>query len=307
MKNRASSFLLLLLLVMPFSGCSKDNNAPVAGPVSATPTPSGPLDTTPPPSTVKLIFLHHSVGQNWLATGNGNLGSQLNANHYFVSDTNYGWNDPPVTPAHFLAFNPDKTVGSHTDTGDWPFWFTNDVMPAVYAESSNTCYSNTITDPGGANEIILFKSCYPNSVVGDSMADEQILYNSLLPYFAAHTDKMFVLCVPPPQVTISYPSVTRQLANWLVDRTSGWLSSYSGNNVFVFDLYNVLTDPKNHHRVNGGVIEHVVTTSPTNPSHPDELYYDTGGDSHPSAAGGQKATAELVPLLNAWYHQWKGL
>jgi len=30
------------------------------------------------------------------------------------------------------------------------------------------------------------------------------------------------------------------------------------------------------------------------------------GDSHPTGAGGQKATAEFVKLLNVKYHAWKG-
>jgi hypothetical protein len=66
----------------------------------------------------------------------------------------------------------------------------------------------------------------------------------------------------------------------------------------VFDFYNVLTAPENHHRVNNGNIEHIVANSNN------ELYYPSGDD-HPSAAGSQKATSEFVPLLNAWYHQWK--
>jgi len=35
------------------------------------------------------------------------------------------------------------------------------------------------------------------------------------------------------------------------------------------------------------------------------LCYPTSDDI-PSAEGKQKATAEFVPLLKAWYHQWKG-
>ena len=44
-----------------------------------------------PTSIVKLIFIHHSCGENWLQDGYGNLGIALGANNYFVSDTNYGW------------------------------------------------------------------------------------------------------------------------------------------------------------------------------------------------------------------------
>jgi hypothetical protein len=40
-------------------------------------------------------------------------------------------------------------------------------------------------------------------------------------------------------------------------------------------------------------------------SGPAGLAYPTADD-HPSAAGGQKASVELVPLLNVAYHRWKG-
>ena len=63
----------------------------------------------PPAEPVKLIFIHHSVGENWLTDGNGNLGQTLNANNYFVSDTNYGW-------------GPDS-IGDATDYPNWLDWF----------------------------------------------------------------------------------------------------------------------------------------------------------------------------------------
>jgi hypothetical protein len=53
-------------------------------------------DPTPPASPVKLIFIHHSTGGNWLADPasnelGGGLGRALMENNYFVSATNYGW------------------------------------------------------------------------------------------------------------------------------------------------------------------------------------------------------------------------
>jgi len=37
---------------------------------------------------VKLIFIHHSCGSNWLNDGNGGLDIALRDSGYFVSDTN---------------------------------------------------------------------------------------------------------------------------------------------------------------------------------------------------------------------------
>ena len=123
---------------------------------------AGAVNTAPPASPVKLVFIHHSTGQAWLDDGHGRLGIALRDNGYFVSDTNYGW-------------GPDS-IGDTTDIGHWWTWFrgpsAGTYMTALYAESGQNCsYSRLATDPGGANEIVLFKSCFPNSQLSGSDAD----------------------------------------------------------------------------------------------------------------------------------------
>ncbi len=228
--------------------------------------------------TVNLIFIHHSVGENWLNYG---LCEMLNDNGYHVADTYYGWNE----------------MGDRTDTTDWPDWFNDAVMPSVYSEMGTMTANNTIDPAPGENEIVMFKSCFPNSDVGNSITDEQEIYNSLLPYFSEHPDKMFILVTPPPMQNISSPKKTRELANWLVD---GWLSDYNTGNVFVFDFYNVLTAPDNHHYFDGTNEVHNVT-DPSN-----TLFYDDGGDDHPNSEGSTKAAGQFISLLNYWYGQFKG-
>jgi hypothetical protein len=277
-----------------------------------------------PTKTVKLIFIHHSTGQNWLADGNGNLGIALKNNNYFVSDTNYGW-------------GPD-TIGSSTDTGHWYTWFRGPksatYMHALYTEfGQHSSYTRLSSDPDPSreNEIIMFKSCFPNSAIsgnpndaaktgsnplrGNSgpltVANAKWIYNDILTYFAAHQDKLFVLIVPPPlaegDTTAAQAANARAVANWLVTK---WLAVYSHNNVVVFDFYNVLTsnggnantndagqESGNHHRWWNGSVQHITTGSSN------FLTYPTG-DSHPSQAGNRKATEEFVPLLNYYYHRW---
>ncbi len=225
--------------------------------------------------TVNLIFIHHSVGENWLNDG---LCQSLNESNIHVADTYYGWSN----------------MGDHTDTADWPNWFNDDVMPSVYSKLSAETAPNAIDPGAGENTIIMFKSCFPNSEVGDSIDDEIAIYHSLLDYFSRHTDKMFVLVTPPPMQNISNPKKTRELANFLVDK-DGWLKDYPDSNVFVFDLYNVLTSPDNHHRLVDGAEQHIVA------SEQNTLYYDSGGDDHPNTQGNIKATEEFVPLLLYWY------
>lgn len=246
------------------------------------------VNTTQPSSTVKLVFIHHSCGGNWLADGDGNLGDALNDNHYYVTETNYGWNAQP-----------GDGQGDHTDTSDWPSWFNDDKMPYIYSNDENSAYSNHIANPGGENEIIMFKSCYPLSEVGDSISDEKSVYNSLLPYFAAHQNKLFILITPPGETHVDSYLKTRELCNWLVDIDNGWLKDYTGKNVFVFDFYCVLSETGSHHRVSGGEVEYVYSSSydGNSPYH--------NGDDHPNAVGNQKATNEFLPLLNNAYNQWK--
>jgi hypothetical protein len=293
-------FMKRIMLLLSFGiilgvSCGSDNTTGSGGSAQ---TITGPLlNTAAPSQTVRMVFIHHSTGSDWISSSSGGLGTALNNNNnYYTTECDYGW-DAEI----------NDNIGDRTDTVNWSEWFTDTKMPYVYANLSHFDYTNVISDPGGQNEIIMFKSCYPNSEVGASIDDEKAIYNSLLAYFADHTNKMFVLVIPPPEIVIDSQALTRELSNWLVDRKNGWLSTYAHKNVYAFNYYNVLTDPGNHHWVNGaGYEENVITGSPANPSHQNELYYYTGTDSHPTSAGHQKATREFVKLLNGWYNLWKG-
>ncbi len=292
------------------------------------------LNPNPPSHPVKLVFIHHSTGEAWLEDGNGNLGIALRDNNYFVSDTNYGWGPTDAD----VGFD---TIGDHTDIGHWYNWFAgphrNTYLSALYAESGqNSSYSRLGSDPGGQNEIIMFKSCFPNSNLGGEATDPPTtgnnplrgqdagseyhtvgnakgIYNDILAYFATRQDKLFVVIAAPPlraaDTDPTYAANARAFNNWLV---GNWLASYAYNNVAVFDFYNVLTSnggnsntndlgsaTGNHHRWWGGAIQHVQTVN--------NNYSAYGsGDSHPTAAGNQKATGEFVTLLNVFYNRWKG-
>lgn len=298
--------------------------------LAMTPARGQALNPNPPAATVKLIFIHHSTGEGWLSDVLGRLGITLTANNYFVSDTNYGW-------------GPDA-IGDLTDIGHWDNWFLGPssatYCSALYAESGNNSgYSRMPDDPGGDNEIIMFKSCFPNSSIygnpgdaplakgldnpiygqsaGDSsytVANVKGLYRDLLDYFQTQPSKLLILIVSPPLIqsatTASEAANARAVANWLV---TSWLSSYPLSNVKVFDYFNVLTSNGgsrtindagktngNHHRYWNSAIQHIQTVAGS--------YCAYGsGDSHPTAAGQKKATAEFVPLLNIWYNAWKDI
>jgi len=281
----------------------------------------------PPEETLKLVFIHHSCGDNWLSASGGDLGNALGATNYYVSDTYYGW-------------GPDE-IGSLTDIGNWWSWFcgpdSSEYMHAVFiTNNQNASYSRPIADPGGENAIVMFKSCYPNShlegsptdpaTTGDNplrgedcysgnhnIANAKGIYNDLLATFEAKPEKLFVAVTAPPLV----PNDTdargaenaRAFNNWLVN---DWLDGYPLNNVVVYDYYNVLTSnggntqtndvgsaTGNHHRWWEDAEQHLQTVDNDRAS-----YGQSASDSHPTSAGHQKATNEFVPLLNYWVDLW---
>ena len=216
------------------------------------------LSPTPPTKIVKLISIHHSCGENWLADWGGELGKTLKNNNYFVSDTNYGW-------------GPDA-IGDRTDIGHWWEWFNgpnrNTYTNALYKEyEQHSDYTRLANDPGGENEIIMFKSCYPNSHIGGKPNDKPIkganplrgqdcyspyhkvahvkrIYKDLLRYFKTRQDKLFIVITAPPLVEggtdKAHAANARAVNNWLIKL---WLKKYNKkySNVRVFDFYNVLT------------------------------------------------------------------
>jgi hypothetical protein len=290
---------------------------------------SSTLNPNPPDQAVRLIFIHHSTGENWLADDNGRLGVALRDNNYYVSDTNYGW-------------GPDG-IGSSTDIGHWWLWFrgpdSGDYLSDLYSESGqHASYSRMAgQSPVTENEVILFKSCFPNSALkgapgnpappiaqnplrgqdsgspSHTVANAKGVYTDLLEYFRTRLDKLFIAVAAPPLIDGTYAANARVFNEWLVN---DWLKDYPHHNVAVFDFYNVLTtnagspnvndlgrETGNHHRWWQNAIQH--KTDGDNDGNPDVLEYPTGDD-HPSIAGSLKATGEIPALLNIYYHCWKG-
>ena len=309
------------------------------------PAHSQALNPSPPSTPVRLVFIHHSVGENWLnpdLESGGALFTALNSNNYFVSDTYYDWgpDDPDL----------GGRIGSYTDIGHWYNWFlgpnsaTN--LPPLYTQTGSFPHPewvNSFTAPAGENEIVLFKSCYPNSAVlsgnsadpprmsspGDpnpiwgrdsgesdfyTVSNIKGMYRDLLTYFATRQDKLFILITSPPvnqaEETISGSiNLARAINTWLVYH---WLDDYPHKNVAVFDFFNLLTSnggetyindlgaaTGNHHRLGNGQVRYTIQAGSNYSAY-------APGDSHPTAAGSQKATGEFVPLLNIACHAWKG-
>ena len=255
-------------------------------------------NTAKPIKPVRLVFIHHSCGQNWLADGNGGLGKALMDNNYAVSDTNYGWGQ--------------NGIGDHTDIGHWWLWFRGPDSPRyltdLYHEHEQHSGYSRLNAAEGENEIIMFKSCYPNSNLGGdpeeapdisqnplrgnssgnpalhSLGNAKGIYIDLLRYFETRPGKLFIAVTAPPVLDPTYARNARRFNNWL---TGEWLKGYRLNNVAVFDFYNVLAHASGD-------------------ENPDTLKYPSdGGNNHPNAEGNKKATAEFIPWLNGRYNAWR--
>lgn len=340
---------MVLAVLLP-SGCGGETGStqaddtgtaeqPAARPRTVEPEEHPYPNPNPPAKPVRLVFVHHSVGEDWLDDAKGGLGRALEQNNYFVSDTNYGWGPADKDVG-------DERIGDHTDIGHWYNWFAGpnrDIyLKALYVEdgrSTSASYARIKEEPEGENEIIMIKSCFTNSPLGGSPDDppatgqnllrgqgsgEEVhtvqnakgIYNDLLKYFETRQDKLFIIVTAPPNVegeaSPGQAANARALNRWLVDQ---WLEGYPYRNVAVFDFYNVLTSnggsPEkndaggasgNHHRYNREMdaIEYVTSQGGNFAA------YGSDGDSHPTDAGLMKATDEFVELLNIGYHAWKG-
>ena len=291
-------FLIILALVALFTGAM----SPFAA------TRQQQVITVPPAEPIRLVFIHHSTGGNWLADPaqnelGGDLGRMLAENNYYVSATNYGW-------------GPDS-IGDATDIPNWLDWFSGErsdvYLEALYTESGQNfgdfgSWPRLDAAPEGENRIIVFKSCFPNSDLEGNPDDEaapegwltvsnaKYVYNEILKYFATRPDKLFVVITAPPLSQSSNSKNARAFNLWLVN---DWLleNNYTLNNVAVFDFYNVLTGPDNHHQIVNGEVEHTSAAGMN-------VEYYPSGDDHPSREGNSKATAEFIPMLNAFYNRW---
>ncbi len=283
----------------------------------------------PPQSPVRLIFIHHSTGGNWLSNDDGGLGIALRDNNYFVSDACYGWGP--------------NAIGDRTDLGQWWEWFRSTenssiYLEALYKESGQNsqfgAYSRLSINPNpnGQNEIVMFKSCFPNSGLKGNITDPipninsnplrgeengseyhtisnaKGIYIDLLEYFRSRQDKLFIVITAPPLSDGTYSANARSFNLWLVN---DWLRDYGYNNVFVFDFFNILTtnggspnlndldNPSgNHHRWINSAIQHQYNGINNTLAYPSE-------DDHPNKQGNLKATSEFLPLLNIAYNRWK--
>lgn len=263
---------------------------------------------TKPEKPLKLLFIHHSCGGQWLASFGEYKDYNSNPNLYGSCANGGGLRDTLIRynyEVHEATYQ--SKIGDNTDVCDWNNKFKTSMDQVLRCDVQDTFYN----DSASVNDIIMFKSCYPANNIqsegkepGDpdskekTTANYKASYNNLLKYFKAHPNTLFICVTAPPLAPRSAGSVkeifrrltnadnsidaigrrARRFNNWLKDTENGWLAGYQGKNVVVFDYYNILTR-------NG---ESNFSLYPTK----------NGKDSHPSAEGNSIATREFIPFIN---------
>lgn len=253
---------------------------------------------------LRLLFIHHSCGGQWLAP----VGPDRHtACIYETAENGGGLRDRLTTEGyevHEASYN--SRVGDQTDIFHWSVKFRDQMEEVLKCDHQDVFYKDS-----RRNDIVVFKSCFPNNSFVDigrapgdpngpelTVENAKAAYRSLLGPFSKVPNVLFVSVTAPPLAfsrTARYKAIAkrllgrrdirssgplaRQFNNWLKDPDQGWLASYHGVNVAVFDLYDTLTDY----------------------GRSDFCTYPSGrrrDDSHPNSAGNGKATDAFVAFLH---------
>jgi hypothetical protein len=276
----------------------------------ARPVNSSEFADHPPALPLRLVFIHHSCGGQWLAEpgpeqgenciyrthpNGGGLRALLEKNSYVVHEASYG-----------------SRIGQDTDVFHWLPKFRGRMEEILACENQDSKLNGC-----SRNNIVVFKSCFPNNAFksagtppGDPRGPEltvwnaKAAYHALLEEFRKYPKILFVCVTAPPLALNSSPQpawkqlvkqilgrnhpfaasapLAREFNRWL-SADGGWLQNYPAANAAVFDYYDILTG---HGKSDLSV-------------------YPTGGgsDSHPSQEGNQKAAAAFLPFLNRAVHR----
>jgi hypothetical protein len=219
----------------------------------------------------QLLFVHHSVGDNWL--NYGGLKAQLLSARIGVHSCTYG-----------------DEIGEHTDMYDWAPKFKNDIEKIFkFDYHPNNYYKNN-----RQNDIIMFKSCYPNShIVGEGEApgnptekiktiwNYKAVFNELKDVFKEHPQKTFIYVTAPPMVpketTPESAKLARLFNEWITGQfVKEYKDSTGLNNFLVFDLFDILADKEGMLKLNFRANDY---------------------DSHPNEGAGQAATQVFMSFL----------
>ncbi len=183
---------------------------------------------------IRIIFLHHSCGQNLIEGGQVREG--LTRLGYEFFDHGYNGEGLRLADGSFSgeSFNvPDE----NTDPDGFSLIFSQ----PLHDPPDNT-FSHLMR-----YDVIAFKSCFPTSNIADDnqLAAYQTYYLSIRDTTDRYPEKLFVIVTPPPQVPNSTNTAearrARQFAEWL--GSDEYLNGHP--NLITFDFFGMLAGDDN--------------------------------------------------------------
>jgi hypothetical protein len=215
---------------------------------------------------IRIIFLHHSVGEGLIDQGGVREG--LSDLGYEFSDHGYNGDGLRLADGSYTGTNFD-VPDDNTDP---------DGLAAIFAQPLHDPPDNTFSHLM-QYDVILTKSCFPTSNIGDDaqLAEYQSYYLSMRDRMDTLPSKLFILVTQPPQVPGSSDPAeaarARTFAQWLA--SDEYLAGHP--NVRVFDFFDRLAGPDNF-------------------LHPEYRVDDT--DAHPNELANQAIGPEFVAFID---------
>lgn len=204
-----------------------------------------------PNSRMRIIFLHHSTGRRLINQG---CVRQLIETRNLQEGTalefwDHDYNRIGLRNAQGQHIGPIYNVpDDNTDPDGLEILFQQPVH-----DPPDNALSHLLT-----YDVVIFKSCFPASAIRNEFQLEryQSHYRVILRTLAAYPKVLFLPMTPPPLIPLPFPSFLPAWTN-IVDaqrarRFANWLRSPDFRdglpNVAVFDLFDRLAFPENHHR-----------------------------------------------------------
>jgi MYXO-CTERM domain-containing protein len=177
-------------------------------------------------SPIRIIFLHHSCGENLIDQGGVREG--LTALGYEFYDHGYNGDGLRLADGSYTGTNYD-VPDDNTDP---------DGLAAIFAQPLHDPPDNTFSHLM-EYDVIAVKSCFPTSNIGsdEQLAEFQSYYLSMRARVDGYPEKLFIIVTQPPQVPgASDPQEAtraRVLADWLA--SDEFLGGHS--NVVTFNFF----------------------------------------------------------------------
>ena len=189
---------------------------------------------TEPERPIRIIFLHHSCGENLINEGGVREG--LTGLGYEFYDHGYNGDGLRLADGSYAGFDFD-VPDDNTDP---------DGLANIFAQPLHDPPDNTFSHLM-AYDVIAFKSCFPVSNIADDqqLAEYQRYYLFIRDRIDQYPHKLFIVVTQPPQVPgssdLEEARRARALADWL--RSDEFLAGHP--NLATFDFFGLLAGEDN--------------------------------------------------------------